>query len=162
MPEAAGADRHPAKPQGAATPPMNRRRLLGVWCLMLLASIGNGTLRDFTYGRRMSELAAHQLSTVFSVVLLGLIMGLALRRWPARSSTEAWRIGLFWMGLTVAFEFLFFHYLGGHSWAELLANYDVLGGRVWVLVLLWLVVAPVFLHRLACGRAAKIESISKR
>lgn len=141
---------------------MNRRRLLGVWCLMLLASIGNGALRDFTYGRQISELAAHQLSTACGIVLLGLIMSFALRRWPARSGAEAWRIGLFWMGLTVAFEFLFFHYLGGHSWAELIANYDILGGRVWVFVWLWLLVAPVFLHRLALARAAKTESISKR
>lgn len=136
-------------------PPMNRRRLFGVWCLMLLASIGNGALRDFTYGRGMSELAAHQLSTVCSVGLLGLIMGLALRRWPAGSGAEAWRIGLCWMGLTVAFEFLFFHYIGRHPWAELLANYDLLGGRVWVLVLLWLAVAPALFLKLSERQARR-------
>ena len=126
---------------------MTLPRLVLVWFLMLIASIINGALRDFTYGRGMSELAAHQLSTVTSLLLLGLIMLLALRRWPARSKREAWRIGLFWMALTVAFEFLFFHYLGGHSWAALLANYDLAGGRVWVFVPLWLAIAPVLLCR---------------
>lgn len=39
--------------------------------VMLLTSIANGAFRDLTYGNHMSELAAHQLSTAASVVLLG-------------------------------------------------------------------------------------------
>jgi hypothetical protein len=47
----------------------------------------------------------------------------------------------------VAFEFLFFHFVGGHSWSELLANYNIFAGRVWVVVLLWVAAAPyVFFH----------------
>ena len=133
----------PPTPANESPAPMNLRRQIGVWLLMLVASILNGALRDLSYGRQMPELAAHQLSTVSSLLILGLIMWLALSRWPARTRREAWRIGAFWMALTLAFEFLFFHYLGGHSWAELLANYDVAGGRVWIFVPIWLAVAPV-------------------
>jgi len=32
----------------------------------------------------------------------------------------------FLLALTVAFEFLFFHYVGGRSWSKLLANYNLL------------------------------------
>jgi hypothetical protein len=52
------------------------------------------------------------------------------------------------MGLTAAFEVLFFHYVGGRSWAQLLADYDVQHGRLWVFVLIWLAVAPYLFHRL--------------
>jgi hypothetical protein len=41
------------------------------------------------------------------------------------------------MALTVTFEFLFFHFFGGHPWSELLAHYNVANGRVWVLILAW-------------------------
>ena len=63
------------------------------------------------------------------------------------SARQAWYIGLFWLALTVAFEFLFFHYVGGHSWAELLANYDIASGRLWPLILLWVTVAPYLFYR---------------
>lgn len=52
------------------------------------------------------------------------------------------------MALTVAFEFLFFHYVGGRSWSELLANYTLFEGRVWVAVLAWVAIAPYVFFRL--------------
>ena len=36
--------------------------------------------------------------------------------------------------MTLAFEFLFFHYAAGKPWEVLLADYNVLQGRIWVLV----------------------------
>jgi len=66
---------------------------------------------------------------------------------PSRRGRGGLAGGRFWAALTVAFEFLFFHYLGGHSWAALLANYNVRQGRVWVFVVLWLAVAPFLFFR---------------
>jgi len=122
--------------------------LIVVWGIMLLVSVANGACRDFTYGRRMRELAAHQLSTVTSIIALGLVMFTYIRLYPPTSSLQALGIGLFWMMLTIAFEFLFFHYFGGHSWSSLLRNYNVFEGRVWVLVLLWIAIAPYLAFRL--------------
>lgn len=126
---------------------MSYGKVLAAWCAMLAISVANGVLRDFTYGRFISELAAHQLSTLIGLLLLGAFMRAVLRRYPPADSASAWHIGLAWMGMTVAFEFLFFHYVGGHSWSDLLANYNVLRGRVWVLVPFWLAVAPWVFHR---------------
>jgi hypothetical protein len=121
---------------------------LAAWLVMLLVSVANGTLRDFTYGPHMTELAAHQLSTALGILLLGGIMWIVIRRHPPATGWSAALVGVLWAGLTVAFEFLFFHYAGRHSWAELLANYDVASGRVWVLVVLWLLVAPSLFFRI--------------
>jgi hypothetical protein len=122
-------------------------KYFAAWLVMLLVSIANGATRDFTYGKQMSELAAHQLSTVTSVLLLGTVIWAFVQLFPPSSGQKAICIGLFWMALTVAFEFIFFHFAGGHSWSQLLANYNILKGRVWVVVLLWVAVAPyVFFH----------------
>jgi len=118
------------------------------WILMLLVSIANGAVRDFTYGKHMDELTSHQLSTASGVLLLGIVIWGFFRRYPPSSNRQAVSIGLLWMTLTVAFEFLFFRYVGGHSWSELLANYNVLKGRVWVFVLVWVAVAPAVFFRL--------------
>lgn len=115
---------------------------------MLLVSIANGAVRDFTYGKHMNELKAHQLSTISSVLLLGVVIWGFVRLFPPASRQEAVSIGILWMALTVAFEFIFFHFVGGHSWTELLANYNVLQGRVWVVVLVWVAIAPYVFYRL--------------
>lgn len=117
------------------------RRYLLAWFAMLLVAMLNGGLRDFTYGRYLPELLAHQLSTLSGSALLSAVIYLFVRRWPPASARQALSIGLFWMVLTVAFEFLFFHYVGGRSWAELLANYDVPKGRLWPLLLVWVALA---------------------
>jgi hypothetical protein len=123
-------------------------RYLAAWFAMLLVSVLNGALRDFTYGRHMPELLAHQLSTLIGIVLLGAVIRRYMRRWPFASARQALFVGLFWMALTVAFEFLFFHYVGGLSWAVLLANYDLSAGRLWPLILLWVAFAPYLFYRL--------------
>ena len=123
-------------------------KYLAAWLVMLLVSVANGAVRDFTYGRHLNELAAHQLSTAASVLLLGGVIWIFVRLYPPSSGSQAISIGLSWMALTVAFEFLFFHFVGGHSWSGLLANYDILKGRVWVLVPLWLAVAPYAFFRI--------------
>lgn len=117
-------------------------KTLLAWFVMLLVSVTNGAIRDFTYGQHLSELAAHQISTASGIVLLGMVIAVFCRLVPPSSAREAFSLGLFWLGLTLAFEFLFFHYVGGHSWSALLANYNVFEGRVWVFLVLWIAVAP--------------------
>lgn len=124
-------------------------RYLTAWFVMLVVAVINGGLRDLTYGRHVSGLLANQLSCVSGIILLGIVMYLYVRRWPPASAREAWYIGLFWMALTVAFEFLFFHYVGGRSWAVLLESYDMASGQLWPLILLWVAVAPCIFFRLS-------------
>jgi hypothetical protein len=117
------------------------------WFPMVAIAIANGLVREAWYGTQLSELRAHQVSTLSVVVLLGLYMGWVIRRWGPRSTAQALGVGALWLGLTVAFEFLFGHYVAGHSWARLVQDYDLLSGRLWPLVLLWVAAAPYLLSR---------------
>jgi hypothetical protein len=118
---------------------------------MLLTAVSNGALRDQTYGKRMTELAAHQLSTAIGCVLLGVVMWVFLRRNPPPTRRQALEIVALWLLLVIAFEFLFLHYTGGRSWAQLTANYNIAQGRVWAFLLAWVAVAPFLYWSL--GRA---------
>lgn len=119
---------------------------------MLLVSIANCVVRDFTYGKHMSELSAHQLSTVISVLVLAIVIWFFVKKYPPASTQQAALTGILWMTLTIAFEFLFFHYVGGHSWPALLANYNIFNGRVWVIVLIWVAIAPYIFFRISHGQ----------
>ncbi len=124
-------------------------RVFITWIAMLLVSVANGTVRDLGYAPHLhlSELAAHQISTVTELVLLWAVMAAHFHWHPPRSRSQAWGIGGVWMLMTVAFEFLFFHYVGHRPWSELLAAYDLSRGRLWALVPLWLLLGPVLFHR---------------
>lgn len=122
-------------------------RYLLFWPALAVIAIINGTLRQFTYGRHMTELAAHQLSTVTGILLTGVAVWTLNRAWPIGSAKAAWTIGACWLLMTVVFEFGFGRYVAGHSWSRLLADFNLLDGRVWSLFLAWIAVLPYVIWR---------------
>jgi hypothetical protein len=118
------------------------------WLPMVVIAILNGIARDLWYGGYMETLAAHQISSLSLIVLLGVYIWFLMRRRRPGSARQAWAVGLAWLALTVAFEFGFGHYVAGHSWSELLADYDLTSGRVWILIPLWVALAPYLFYRL--------------
>jgi hypothetical protein len=115
---------------------------------MVFIAIANGAARDLGYGREMGALAAHQISTLTALVLFSLYIWLILRRFPPRSTAQAMGIGALWLGLTLSFEFLFGHYVAGLPWGRLVSDYNILAGRLWVLIPIWLALAPLVYLRL--------------
>ena len=118
-----------------------------LWFALAIIAIVNGTLREFTYGKYLSELSAHQLSTFTAVILSGAFVYFIHRAWPIESTTQAWSIGGIWLISTIIFEFGFGHYVAGHSWQHLLNDYNVFQGRLWSLFLVWVLVMPVVIHK---------------
>ena len=118
------------------------------WIPMVFIAIFNGAIREFTYGRHMAELHAHQVSCITGIILFVLYAWILGFFWPLKSAREAVAAGLIWLVLTVAFEFLFGHFVAGHSWARLLADYDLTAGRLWLLVLLAVGLLPYSIFKL--------------
>lgn len=119
------------------------------WFLLAIVAIANGILRQSTYGKLVSELAAHQISTALGTVLTGLVVWTVNRYWPIESAKQALVIGGCWLVMTMAFEFGFGHYVAGHSWQKLLADYNLLEGRVWSLFLVWVAIMPFVIFKLS-------------
>jgi len=124
------------------------RFYLLAWLPMVVIAILNGSLRDLWYSAYMGPLAAHQLSTLTLILLFALYIWLVIRRRPPASARRAWAVGLVWLALTIGFELGFGHYLAGHPWGDLLADYDLTAGRLWVLIPAWVTVAPYLFYRL--------------
>jgi hypothetical protein len=124
-------------------------KYLLAWLGLPVIGIVNGAIRQFLYRDALGDLAAHQLSTVTGILLFGLYIWLLSRWWPLPSARAAITVGLLWLVLTIGFEFIFGHYVVGNSWERLLADYNLLAGRVWVLVLIWITIAPYIFYRLA-------------
>ena len=124
-------------------------RYVLAWFPMVAIAIANGALRESWYGQHLSELTAHQLSTLTAIVLFGAYIWFVVRFWPPTSKAQAIAVGLLWLVMTIAFEFLFGHFVAGHTWERLLHDYNLLAGRVWPLVLVWVAVAPYLYFRMS-------------
>ena len=119
-------------------------RAVVVWFGLLLVAIANGAVRVAWFIPRVGDYWGHVLSTATLGVAILLVTWLAIRWLRPATSNEAVLIGALWLALTVSFEFLGGHFLFRQPWQRLLADYDLLGGRVWVLVLVVTALAPRF------------------
>ena len=118
------------------------------WLGLVLVALLNGTLRQLGYQNWIGELAARQVATMVMIVLSAGYIWMLHRRWPIPSTGAALRIGGAWVLLTLLFEFGFGSFVERAPLSTLLADYDVAAGRTWVLVPIWVLVAPAVIRRL--------------
>lgn len=116
------------------------------WFPMLLLAICNGALRDMVYKKYTGELPAHQLSTISLILLFAFYIYVVVNKIPIHSVNQAMIIGIMWLMMTLLFEFGFGR-IRGNSWAKLLHDYNILEGRIWVLVPLWVLLAPLIFYK---------------
>lgn len=117
-----------------------------LWFPMLLLAILNGTIRDLGYKKYLGDLLAHQVSTVSLIILFTIYIFLIVKYFPPVSATQAIWIGIIWMMMTLAFEFGFGRWRG-NSWCAILHDYNILEGRIWILIPIWLTIAPYILFK---------------
>jgi hypothetical protein len=117
-------------------------KALLAWLALLVVMFGNGTARVLVLEPGLGSEAARQVASL-TAVLLVVAAGRAFVAWAGGASLRALgAVGLLWTALTLAFEFLFGHFVAGASWTDLLADYDVRRGRLWPLVLLATALTP--------------------
>ena len=123
------------------------RRWISAWLGAAALGVANGASREALYADAAGDEAAHLVSTATLLTLLGGYMRLLQRRWPLSSSREAASVGAAWAAMTVAFEFGFGHWVEGESWSDLLENYNIRAGKLWVLVPAAMAVGPELARR---------------
>jgi hypothetical protein len=119
------------------------RSLLAWLCLMVIA-IGNGALREVLLVPRLGAGAAHVVSTVLLALMIVTVALVAIPWLAPASVAQALVIGSVWLGLTLAFEFGFGHWVADKPWRELFQDYNLLAGRVWAFIPFVTAVAPAF------------------
>jgi len=117
---------------------------LGVWFILVIVAILNGVCRNAFISPKVGEYAGHVISTIIfiCIILAATYLFLSMLRIDY-TVIDLLLVGTLWLVLTVLFEFVFGHYVVGHSWDKLLADYNILQGRVWVLVLLTEFISPL-------------------
>jgi hypothetical protein len=122
-------------------------KAFAIWFLLLMLAVLNGSAREFLINPWIGQQPGHIVSTIILCLVIFIVVGLTISWIGPRTSHDALRIGLLWLILTIAFEFLAGHYLFGNPWQTLVADYDVFDGRIWFLVLLANFLSPVIAFR---------------
>lgn len=113
-----------------------------LWFPMIIIAIINGIIRQTVYKIYLDDLSAHQLSVFSAILLFGIYLWVVSGKWRIESSPQSYRIGIMWLVMTISFEFLFGHFVMGHTWELLLHDYNIFDGRLWIVVLLWITLSP--------------------
>lgn len=122
-------------------------RAAGVWLVILLMAILNGAIREGWLIPRLGPSIGRAVSTLVLCGVVYLVTWLTITWINPTSARHALAVGVLWLGLTLAFEFLAGHYLFHKTWAVLLEDYDVTRGRIWPAVLLMVLLAPLWTAR---------------
>ena len=123
--------------------------IIAGWFLFMFLAILNAGIRNTLYKPYLGDPIAHQISTIIFITLIIIVTYGILRISNLHlTDTETLTIGTIWVILTIAFEFLAGHYLFGNSWEKLIADYNILQGRIWSLVLITTFLAPYITNKL--------------
>jgi hypothetical protein len=117
-------------------------RAIVTWLGMLVLASLNGAARGFWIIPRLGETMGRAVSTVILCGLILFLTWLTIGWIRPTSSGQALKVGVIWLCLTLAFEFLVGHYVFGSPWSVLLADYDVSRGRIWIAALVLTLLAP--------------------
>jgi heme/copper-type cytochrome/quinol oxidase subunit 3 len=112
-----------------------------IWLALLVVAVLNGGFREGVLAPRVGASTAHVVSSIMLATAILLVSYVAMPWIRPATTSDAIAIGLGWLALTLAFEFGFGR-ARGRSWQELRVDYDLLKGRIWVLVLIATAAAP--------------------
>ena len=115
---------------------------------MAFIAIANGFVREKGYRELFGELRAHQISTLSGIFLFFVYTWLISMRWPLASQGQALAAGAYWCCFTVVFEIIFGRFVRKYAWQKIAADYDLLKGRLWGLLMIWLLVLPAVVYRI--------------
>jgi hypothetical protein len=122
------------------------------WLALFVVMFANGVVRVAILQPQLGEDRARQVASLTGLVLVLLVSRLFVGLSPGATMSQLGLVGLAWLAATLAFEFLFGRFVSGLSWTALLADYNILRGRLWVLILLGLCCGPALSGALAKRR----------
>ena len=117
-------------------------KALVAWFGILVLAMANGGFREGMLVPALGPFAAQLLSGIMLCSFIFLAGLLAVRWFGRLRAAQYWAVGLYWLVLTLIFEFGFGLWVQHKDWPELLAAYTFQGGNIWPVVLLATIVAP--------------------
>jgi hypothetical protein len=112
-----------------------------VWMLIMLAETGHGVVREVFIAPMIGGLRARQLGVLVACVII-FVIALLLARWMKAGTTrDQFRVGAFWVTLTLVFELALGRAMG-LSWPRILSDYHPARGGLMLAGLAFMFLTP--------------------
>lgn len=121
---------------------MSFAKLVKAWLIILPFMIMNGIFRELVLKQLVPAQVAEALSVALGIAIVLVLTRFLLLPLAGKSVSQMVRASLTLVALTVAFEFLFGHYVDRKSWSDLLANYEIWNGKLWPIALAVIAFTP--------------------
>ena len=118
-----------------------------VWMLFMLAETGHGVVREVFIAPVIGGLRARQLGVLVGCVIIFVIAWLTARWMGATTQRQQFKVGAYWVILTLVFEFALGRAIGT-SWADMLADYNPARGGFMLLGLAFMFLTPWITRKL--------------
>lgn len=106
------------------------RKAVGAWLFLLIAAVLNSVIRTAFLSPQMGEQTSYVVSTLILMIAVLICSWVLVNRFLRHCATrDLFVIGLLWVVLS----------------ASLLQDYNLLSGRIWILVLLTELIGPWFM-----------------
>jgi len=123
-------------------------RAISVWLVIIVAEIVHGMLRAMSLVPFFGEFRSNQIG-VFTGSAIILVVACVTIRWiGAILRYELLLVGIIWLTLTVAFEWLFGWLVMGQSFERMAADYNLLKGGLMPVGLIFLALSPLIAAKL--------------
>src|SRR3989344_5457198 len=117
-------------------------KTVAIWFVILVAAIANAAIREKLLVPAFGSGIALPVSGLLLTVFIFLIAYAFVPLFGGRKNKTYLAIGAVWFFLTLAFEFVFGHFVAGKPWHEILRVFDVSKGDLFVVALCATLVAP--------------------
>ena len=117
-------------------------KLLVAWLVILAMAVANGALREIVLIPVLGKTTGLVLSGALLSLLVALVSFAYVRLSHGITILQGLLVGVFWLCLTLVFEFSFGRYVQHKPWSELLDAYTFKDGNIWPFVLLVTLLAP--------------------
>ena len=117
------------------------KKSLLIWLAIVPLAILNGGFRETVINPLIGERYGLPVSSISLCLIIFILCRFCIPRIGIGTAETYLIIGLWWMLLTVLFE-TGFGLFTGNSLAELLKAYDITTGNFWLLVVLFVGIAP--------------------
>jgi len=120
-----------------------------VWLAMLVLAMLNGIVRDMLLAPVFGITIAQPASGIILSILIFAVSYYSLAFIGASRVREYLGVGLFWVCLTLVFEYLFAHYVLGMSWRQVNQIFNIQQGNLFSLALLVSATGPLLAAKVA-------------
>lgn len=110
---------------------------MGAWLVMLVMTILNEAFWLQILEQRLGRERTLKLSVISLIPLLSVVAFATAILSDWQNEVDVTSVGVVWIGLTVAFEFLFWRFKMQKSWHEIRQRFDIEegDGTIWLIIL---------------------------